>query len=145
MTGQDAEADASVRVEALLDEFHAAAAAADEDRYLACLAPRGVFLGTAPGERWARDDFRTFLHRFFSQGKGWTYVPEGRSVAIASDGTTAWFDETLANDWFGECRGTGVVRLHEGEWKIEQYSLSFPIPDELVAGVVAKIRDTAEP
>ena len=131
-----------VPVETVLDAFHAAASAADEERYLAVLAPHAVFLGTDGGERWEGDEYRAFVHRYFSQGKGWTYVPSSRSITVAADGRTAWFDERLENEWYGECRGTGVLQLHEGEWKIEQYNLTIPIPNELAAEVVARIRDT---
>jgi ketosteroid isomerase-like protein len=127
-------------VNAVLDEFHEAASAADEERYLGCLAPDAVFLGTAPGERWAGADFHAFVHSFFSQGKGWTYVPSNRSVSIADDGRSAWFDERLDNDWNGECRGTGVLRLEGDRWRIEQYALSIPVPDEIAPEVVARIR-----
>jgi len=128
-------------VEAVLDAFHAAASAADEERYLAVLAPHAVFLGTDGSERWEGEDYRAFVHRYFSQGKGWTYVPSSRSITVAADGRTAWFDERLENEWYGECRGTGVLQLREGEWKIEQYNLTIPIPNDLAADVVAKIRE----
>lgn len=127
-------------VEAVLDEFHAAAADADEERYAATLASGIVFLGTAPGERWAGDAFRAFVHSYFSRGKGWSYVPSGRSIDIAADGQTAWFDETVENAHYGACRGTGVLR-HDGErWRIEQYNLTIPVPDELAAELVKQIR-----
>ncbi len=132
----------AARVDAVLDAFHAAASVADEERYCALLAPRAVFLGTDPGERWAGEDYRAFVHRYFSEGKGWTYEPSSRTVEIAVDGQTAWFDEQLENEWYGECRGTGVLQLREGEWKIEQYNLTVPIPNELAAEVVARIRET---
>jgi ketosteroid isomerase-like protein len=128
------------RVDALLDEFHAAASAADEMRYFATLAPGAVFIGTAPGDRWGGQEFREFVHGYFPDGKGWTYAPSDRAVEVAEDGRTAWFDERLENDSYGECRGTGVLQLHDGEWKIEQYNLSIPIPDELAAEVVQRIR-----
>ncbi|MDH4102282.1 MAG: nuclear transport factor 2 family protein [Thermoleophilia bacterium] len=126
-------------VEAVLDAFHAAAAATDEVRYFAALSPNAVFLGTAPGERWAGDDFRSFVHSYFSRGKGWTYISSDRSVEIAADGQTAWFDETVANEFYGQCRGTGVLQLNDGKWRIEQYNLTIPIPDELAADVVTTI------
>ncbi len=131
----------AARVDAVLDAFHAAASVADEERYCALLAPRAVFLGTDPGERWAGEDYRAFVHRYFSEGKGWTYEPSSRTVEIAVDRQTAWFDEQLENEWYGECRGTGVLQLREGEWKIEQYNLTVPIPNELAAEVVARIRE----
>ena len=128
-------------VELVLDTFHAAASAADEDRYASTLSPGAVFLGTDPGERWAGESFREFFHHHFSQGRGWTYTPSTRSVAVAADRRTAWFDERLDSDLIGECRGTGVLQLHDGEWRIEQYSLSLPIPNGIVMDVVRTVRD----
>jgi ketosteroid isomerase-like protein len=132
---------ARAEIDAVLDAFHAAAADADEERYLATLAPEAVFLGTAPGERWAGAAWRDFVHSYFSRGKGWTYSPTARSVDVADDGLTAWFDETVENEHYGSCRGTGVLRRHDGSWKIQQYNLTLPIPDELAPDVVARIRE----
>ena len=33
-------------------------------------------------------------------------------------GNTRWFDEILFNEKLGRCRGTGVVKLIDSEWKI---------------------------
>lgn len=129
------------RVEAALDGFHTAASIADETGYLALLAPDAVFLGTDGGERWAGQTYRAFIHSYFSRGIGWTYTPSERSVDIAVGGGTAWFDERLENESYGACRGTGVLQLRDGEWKIEQYSLTIPIPNELAGEVVTSIRD----
>jgi ketosteroid isomerase-like protein len=131
----------SARVHAVLDDFHAAASAADEERYFVCMAPDVVYLGTDAGERWVGEEFRAFVHPYFSQGKGWTYLPSDRSVSISEDGRTAWFDERLHNKTYGECRGTGVLQLSDDEWKIEQYNLMIPIPNELAREVVANIRE----
>jgi len=128
-------------VDAVLDAFHAAAAAAAEPQYLSTLAEDMVFLGTAPGERWEAAAWREFVHRYFSQGKGWAYVPSDRSVVVAPDGETAWFDETVDNDHFGACRGSGVLRREDGEWRIAQYNLTIPVPDELVPELVSRIRE----
>lgn len=137
--------DEALRVSAVLDDFHAAASRADEARYLELLAPTAVFLGTDGGERWAGEDYRSFVHSYFSRGKGWTYEPSSRSVDVARDGQTAWFDERLENEWYGECRGTGVLQLRDGEWRIEQYNLTIPIPNEIAAEVVSMIRATRTP
>ena len=128
------------RIEAVLDSFHAAASSADEAGYLALLAADAVFLGTDGGERWAGETYRAFIHSYFSRGIGWTYVPSQRSVAIAAGGGTAWFDERLENESYGACRGTGVMQLRDGEWRIEQYDLSISIPNELAGEIVARIR-----
>ena len=132
----------TVRIEAVLDRFHAAAASADEAAYLAQLSPDAVFLGTDGGERWAGETYRAFIHSYFSRGIGWTYVPSQRTVDVAADGGTAWFDEQLDNESYGVCRGTGVLQRRDGEWRIEQYSLSIPLPNELAGEIVARIRET---
>ena len=128
-------------IDAVLNAFHAAASAADEERYFACLASDAIFLGTAPGERWAGEAFREFVHSLFSQGKGWTYLSSERTISVAADGRSAWFDERLDNDWYGECRGTGVLRNEGSAWLIEQYALSILVPDEIAPEVVAKVRE----
>lgn len=125
----------------VLDAFHEAAGAADEERYLATLAEDMVFLGTDPGERWAGPEFREFVHSYFPRGIGWLYTPSGRTIEVAPDGATAWFDERLESEHFGECRGSGVLRNEDGGWRIVQYNLSIPVPNELTKQVVALIRD----
>jgi ketosteroid isomerase-like protein len=127
-------------VDTVLDEFHAAAAAADEERYAATMTDDVVFLGTAPGERWEGAVWRHFVHSFFSRGKGWAYEPSDRTVVIAADGHVAWFDETVENPHFGACRGSGVLRREGGEWRVAQYNLTIPVPDDFVPELVEKIR-----
>ena len=128
-------------IDAVLDEFHAAAGAADEDRYLATVTDDMVFLGTAPGERWQAGAWRDFVHSYFSRGKGWRYAPSDRTIAIDASGLVAWFDETVANEHFGSCRGTGVVRQEDGAWRIAQYNLMIPVPDALVPDLVSRISE----
>ncbi len=132
---------AAADVEAVLDDFHAAASEADEERYFGHFAASGVFFGTDATERWTRDQFRAYAHPHFAQGKGWTYHPRERHVALSKDGATAWFDELLDNAKYGECRGTGVLQRYDGEWKIEQYHLTVPMPNELAKDFVARIRE----
>ncbi len=135
---------AVTKVEAVLDDFHAAASEADEERYFAHFAASGVFLGTDASERWTVTEFRGYVHPHFAKGNGWTYHPRDRHVALSKDGDTAWFDELLDNANYGECRGTGVLQREGGEWKIEQYHLTIPVPNELAKDFVAQIRDQAD-
>jgi ketosteroid isomerase-like protein len=128
-------------IDNVLDEFHAAAAAADEERYAATMTGDVVFLGTAPGERWEGTAWREFVHSFFARGKGWAYEPSERTVVVAADGNVAWFDETVENRHFGACRGSGVLRREGGEWRVAQYNLTIPVPDDLVPELVEKIRE----
>jgi ketosteroid isomerase-like protein len=136
--GQETAAKAAV--EAVLDTFHAAAAAADQEAYLGQLAPGGLFLGTDAGERWTKEEFRAFVEPYFSRGRGWTYTPLERHVELSADGRVAWFDERLASASYGLCRGTGVLLLHGERWLIEQYHLSIPIPNDIAKEVVERIR-----
>ncbi len=127
-----------IAIRQTLDDFHQAAAAADEARYFSHLAPDGVFLGTDPGERWTTPEFRAYAHPHFAAGKGWTYVPRVRHVTVQGD--LAWFDEIVDNAKYGACRGTGVLKRSAGEWKIALYSLTFLVPNGLAEKVTGEIR-----
>lgn len=115
----------------VLDAWHAAAAAADEDRYFSYFTPDAVFLGTDPGERWTRDEFRAWAHPHFAKGKAWSFKATSRRVTFAPDHTVAWFDERLDTPNLGPCRGSGVLVDTAAGWKIAQYNLSIPIPNAL--------------
>lgn len=126
----------------VLDAFHTNASKADEEAYFALLAPNAVFLGTDATERWDKTAFRSFAHPYFSQGKGWTFKPRDRHVDFSQDGRVAWFDELLDSDSYGECRGTGVLEKGaDGGWKIVQYHLTIPMPNDIAKDLVAKIRE----
>lgn len=36
------------------------------------------------------------------------------------------------NEKYGECRGSGVLLREGGEWRIAQYNLTVPIPNDLM-------------
>jgi len=129
----------------VLDDFHDAAAKADEARYFGHFAPEGVFLGTDATERWTVEEFRAYARPYFSQGRGWTYTVRTREVdVLPGDGSVAFFDEILWNEKWGVCRGSGVARIVEGEWKICQYNLSVPIPNDLLPEVAERIKAMPE-
>jgi ketosteroid isomerase-like protein len=129
-------------VSAVLDSYHHNASVPDEDAYFALFAPDAVFLGTDAGERWPLAEFRTYAHARFERGDGWTYrLRTGtRHVTISPGGDVAWFDELLDNENYGLTRGSGVLRSIDGQWKIAQYHLTIPVPNELARDVVAMIR-----
>ncbi len=118
-------------VAGVLDAWHAAAAAADEERYFSYFAPDAVFLGTDPGERWTRDEFRAWAHPHFAKGKAWSFRATSRRITLAPDHTVAWFDESLDTPNLGPCRGSGVLVATKDGWRIAQYNLSIPIPNAL--------------
>ncbi len=127
-------------IAAVLDDFHDAASQGDGQRYFSHFAPDAVFLGTDASERWTLAEFRAYALKRFEQGLSWTYHPRGRHVFIGAGGHTAWFDEVAVNARYGECRGTGVLVHLDGAWRIAQYNLSIPIPNEIALEVVGMIR-----
>lgn len=133
-------ADPREAVAATLDDFHDAASDADAERYFAHFARDAVFLGTDAGERWSVEEFRAYAEPFFSRGQGWTYWPTERHIRVRRNGRVAWFDERLRHAKYGEVRGSGVLVREGGRWHIAQYNLAFPVPNELVEELVARIR-----
>lgn len=136
------EATEATDVAAVLDAFHQAASDADGDEYFGLLTPTARFIGTDAGERWSVEDFRAYAMPYFSQGKGWTYHPRDRVISILpiECRCVASFDELLDNASYGETRGSGVlIRSAEG-WQIDQYVLSFAVPNGVAKDVVSLIR-----
>jgi len=127
-------------VGAVLDDFHDAAAKADEERYFAHFAPEGVFLGTDATERWTVPEFRAYAHPHFARGNGWAYAPRDRHVSFSPAGDVAWFDELLDHASYGVLRGSGALRRIGAAWRITQYNLAFTVPNNAAEDVVARIR-----
>lgn len=127
-----------------LDALHAAAAAADGERYFALFAPDAVFIGTDATERWTVEQFRRYALPLFARGTGWVYRPRERRITLAGlpCNCIAWFDELLDSQSYGTSRGTGVlVRDEDGEWKIVQYALTFTMPNDLAEELTGRIRE----
>jgi len=129
---QDAERQA---VSKFLDSFHRAGAQAD-DSYFDYFAPDGVYLGTDATERWNLEEFRAYLGPYFGKGKGLEFAPGSRQVLFSSDGSVAWFDESLSSENMGDLRGTGVLVKLDGRWRVSQYHLTIPIPNALLGDVL---------
>jgi hypothetical protein len=117
-------------VRGALDDFHDAAAHADEARYFSHFTSDGVFLGTDATERWDVPAFRSYAHPHFASGKGWVFHPLDRNVTFSKDGSVAWFDEHLRGDKLGPTRGSGVLVRQNGRYLIAQYNLTFTIPND---------------
>ena len=126
----------------VLDAFHAAAAHSDFKGYFDLFTPDGVFIGTDAGERWTVPAFKAYAKAPFAAGKGWVYVPRTRHVAIAQIPCrcVAWFDELLDSKGYGTSRGTGVLVKGAHGWKIAQYALTFPIPNDLAKDMTDRIK-----
>lgn len=132
-----------VELDRTLDAWHRAAARGDPDGYFSRMTPDAVFIGTDASERWAGREFRAFARPYFNGVEAWTYRPFERQIVIedVADPRVAWFDEKLRNETYGLCRGVGVVtRGDDGRWRIAQYALTFPVPNDLAKDVTGRIR-----
>ncbi len=127
--------DPAVAVGKVLDDWHLAAAKADEETYFKHLSADAIYLGTDATERWNKEAFRKFAHPYFAKGKAWTFAATRRGVMFSKDGKVAWFDEDLKTENLGPCRGSGVLVLEEGVWRITHYNLTVTVPNERFAEV----------
>ena len=127
-------------VSSILDQLHLYASQAKSTQYFSLFTDEAIFIGTDATENWTMKEFKAFAIPYFSKGKGWTYTSNNRHIYFSKSKNTAWFDEMLFNENYGETRGTGVLIRSESGWKIEQYHLTFPIPNELSEQVVKIIK-----
>ena len=123
-------------IDALIDGLHQDAHEGNFHTYFDRYTPDAVFLGTDKSERWTIDQFKVYAEPAFEDGHGWTYSVKERNWE--GEGSTRWFDEVLLNEKLGHCRGTGVVELIDGEWKIAHYALTMLVPNEIAADVGAQ-------
>jgi len=129
-------------INSTLNQLHDAASKADGARYFKLFTNDAIYIGTDAAERWSIKEFRAFAEPYFAKGTGWTYKPRSRHVVIADVPChcIAWFDELLDSESYGTSRGTGVLVLKGGSWKISQYALTFPIPNDLAKGMTTEIK-----
>lgn len=127
---------------AVVDRLHELATAADGPAYFDLFTPDARFVGTDATERWSVEQFRAYAMPYFSQGRGWTYHPRERVVTVLDIPCQciASFDELLDNDAYGVTRGSGVLVRTDGGWKIQQYVLSYAVPNDVAKDVTALIR-----
>ena len=122
-------------LDVLLNGLHLDAHKGNFESYFDRYSTDAVFLGTDKTERWTIEEFKAYAKPAFSDGHGWTYSVIERNWE--GDGNTRWFDEILLNEKLGHCRGTGVVELINGEWKISHYALTMLVPNSIAAKVGA--------
>jgi len=129
-------------INSVLDGLHQAASKADTQAYFDSFTADARFIGTDASERWSLQAFREYAMPYFSRGQGWTYHPSERVITVADIPCrcVAWFDEQLDNDSYGRTRGSGVLRLTDDGWKVEQYVLSFAVPNDRARQVVQTIK-----
>jgi hypothetical protein len=130
-TVQPTAVEAKKAVNELMDNWHKAAATADEDVFFGSMTEDGIYIGTDASERWLRDELKEWSAEFFDRDKAWDFTPIERQVFFSDDKNIAWFNETL-NTWMGVCRSSGVLQMTKDGWKIKQYHLSMTVPNDAV-------------
>ena len=119
----------------MVDTWHKAAAQADSSTYFGAFASdESVFEGTDGGEYWTISAFQKWAAPYFKRGNAWTFSPVERRWYSHSG--VLWFSERLDSEHMGRCRGTGVVIKTLQGYKIDHYSLSFEVPNEIVSELV---------
>lgn len=128
------------QINTVLEAWHKAAADADFDAYFGLMTSDSYFLGTDATENWQYEDFKAFSKPYFDKGKAWSFSTLERNIFVDSNTQIAWFDEHLKTQ-MGICRGSGVIVLTDGGWKIKHYVLSIAVPNENVSALTAMKKD----
>jgi hypothetical protein len=123
------------QIDSTLDNWHKAATDANFVNYFDALTDDSIFIGTDATENWTKPAFQAFAKPYFDKGKAWSFTSLERHIYFSTDKKMAWFDELL-NTQMKICRGSGVLVLIDGKWKIKHYVLSMTIPNDNVDEVV---------
>ena len=116
-----------------MDDWHHAAAVADEVAFFDAMTEDGIYIGTDKSERWLRDDMKEWSQQYFDRESAWTFTKVERNVTLREAGDIAWFDEIL-DTWMGPCRGSGVLIKTDQGWKISKYHLAIAVPNDEISG-----------
>lgn len=131
--------DEKVIINQFLDNWHKAAASADEDTFFGSMTIDGVYLGTDPSEFWTREEMRVVTKPYFDKDSAWTFKPKMRHIYLSADHQMAWFDELL-DTWMGVCRGSGVLVKQTDGWRLKHYNLAVTVPNNLINDYIALLK-----
>ncbi len=143
VTSSNAQDNLKAQINATLDAWHKTAAEANYKNYFDALTDDAIFIGTDASENWSKSAFQAYAKPYFDKGKAWGFTALERHIYFSEDKKTAWFDELLDTQ-MKICRGSGVLVLLKGKWKIKHYVLSMTIPNDNSDDVIkikARIED----
>ncbi|WP_434928656.1 nuclear transport factor 2 family protein [Shewanella sp. HL-SH2] len=124
----------SHNVNGLLNQLHESAMSANWESYFSLYHPDAIFIGTDANERWNMEQFKQYA----TPTNGWRYDLQARHLLQIGD--VIVFDEQLYSPSYGISRGTGALINTEQGWKIAQYHLSFPIPNDKAKRITSLIK-----
>ncbi|WP_296618458.1 nuclear transport factor 2 family protein [Marivirga sp.] len=123
-----------------MDNWHKAAATANEKVFFGSMTEDGVYLGTDKTEKWTRDEMAEWANEYFQEESAWSFTATERDVYFSEDGNTAWLNEKL-DTWMGVCKGTAVLVLKPEGWKIALYDLSVTIDNDKIDQFLELIKE----
>lgn len=112
-----------------MNKWHNDVAIFDYEAYFGFMSSDFIYLGTDPGERWTKKTFSDFCMPYFERKSTWDFKTNWRNWYFSADENVAWFEESLSTQ-MEECRGSGVLKKVDGEWKIAHYNLAVVIENE---------------
>lgn len=115
-----------------IDNWHLAAAQTRFDDYFGLMTSDAIFIGTDATENWNIVQFKEFSKPFFDRGKAWSFTALERNIYHTN--SVVYFDELLDTQ-MGICRGSGVLKYENGNYKIAHYVLSIAVPNDNVASL----------
>ena len=127
--------------DSILDNWHKAASNANFEEYFGSMTTDAIFTGTDATEHWGINEFKDFSKPYFDRGKAWDLKPLERNIFVSEDNSIVWFDELL-DTWMGVCRGSGVIKKENDQWKIAHYVLSVTVPNDDINSVLDIKKET---
>ena len=114
-----------------------AIAAGDSDAYLSRLSGHAstLMIGTDPAEFWRGDETRAIWPQQMQETGGFPVT--AIEIHAWEEGTVGWAGVKETIDWEGrtiESRGTYVLHLEHGEWKVVHVHWSFPRANQETLG-----------
>ena len=113
----------------LINQWHQNAANSNLEAYIDFMDSTCIYVGTDATEKWTKDEFEIFCKPYFDKKKTWDFKSIDRTLTLDQNQSTAWFYEILQTH-MGTCRGSGVLKYKNQQWKLQQYILSLAIPNE---------------
>ncbi|MFT5823349.1 MAG: ketosteroid isomerase-like protein [Crocinitomix sp.] len=121
--------DDKTSMDAYLNKWHKDVADFDYDAYFNFMSEGFIYLGTDPSERWTKSTFSDFCKPYFERKSTWDFKTNWRNWYFSDDQNIAWFEESLDTQ-MEDCRGSGVLKKVNGEWKIAHYNLAVVIENK---------------